>query len=76
MNNSGFASVHVDVTEVNEFEANMEHARRQAEAISQAKTIDLDLVRPKDGSVGQIWLALPHPSTPLLSKYEVLLLDT
>ena len=49
MNNSGFASVHVDVTEVNEFEANMEQARRQAEAISQAKTIDLDLVRLKDG---------------------------
>ena len=48
MNNSGFASVHVDVTEVNEFEANMEQARRQAEAASQAKTIDLDLVRPKD----------------------------
>ena len=49
MNNSGFASVHVDVTEVNEFEANMEQARRQAEAASQAKMSDLDLLRPKDG---------------------------
>ena len=49
MNNSGFASVHVDVKEVNEFEANMEQARRQAEAASQAKAIDLDLVRAKDG---------------------------
>lgn len=49
MNNCGFVSVHVDVTKVNEFEANMEQARRQAEAASQAKTSDLDSLWPKDG---------------------------
>jgi len=38
MSNGGFVSVQVDITEVKEYEAQMEDARRQAESASQAKT--------------------------------------